>query len=111
MKKTLFVEGMDCISCETVLRDALEAVPTIKVLSLTHKTGKMTIEYSSEEDLKVLESILKQHNYSLREENTVPSSEQSLTDQIAIGVGILTILWALTRLDLMQYLGNYGPNM
>jgi copper chaperone CopZ len=68
IKKTVYVEGMDCVSCETVLHDALEAVPTIKVLSLTHKTGKMTFEYKNSADLEKLETILKEHNYTLREE-------------------------------------------
>jgi len=47
MKKTVYVQWMDCVSCETVLRDSLDAVPNIKVLSLTHKTWKMTIEYKN----------------------------------------------------------------
>jgi Heavy-metal-associated domain len=60
---------MDCVSCETVLRDALDEVPSIKVLSLTHKTGKMIIEYTSDNDIKALKHILEQHNYTLIEEN------------------------------------------
>lgn len=65
---------MDCVSCETVLRDSLDAVPSIKVLSLTHKTGKMTIEYTSKDDLNKLEKILKEHDYSLVEENAKNNS-------------------------------------
>jgi copper chaperone CopZ len=70
MKKTVYVQGMDCVSCETVLRDALDAVPSIKVLSLTHKTGKMIIEYKTPDDLKKLKSILHHHDYTLREESS-----------------------------------------
>jgi P-type Cu2+ transporter len=68
LKKTVYVEGMDCVSCETVLHDALEAVPTIDVLSLTHKTGKMTFTYTNPADLEKLKNILKEHNYTMREE-------------------------------------------
>jgi cation transport ATPase len=73
---------MDCISCETILRDALHAVSNIKVLSLTHKTGKLTIEYTSEKDLKKLEAILKKHEYTLKDDN---SHQQKRSIQALIG--------------------------
>lgn len=120
MKKTITIVWMDCISCETVLHDALEAVPTIKVLTLSHKTGKMDIEYKNPQDLNKLESILKANNYSMLDEKQAKKlqeqKEQSANwekriEQIVSGIGILTILWIFTKLDLMQYIGDYGPNM
>lgn len=114
IKKTVYVEGMDCISCETVLHDALEAVPTIKVLSLTHKTGKMTFEYKSSADLEKLETILKEHNYTLREEWKTKSENnkrESIVNQFVIWSLVLVALYAFMQLDLTKYLGDYGPNM
>jgi copper chaperone CopZ len=79
MKKTFYVQGMDCISCETVLRDALEEVPTIKVVSLKHKTGKLEMEYESPADIKKLEDILKQHNYRLSDHPSTTTQKTSHT--------------------------------
>lgn len=113
MKKTVYVQWMDCISCETILRDALHDVPNIKVLSLTHKTGKLTIEYSSEKDLNKLESILKKHEYTLKDDNNHQQkrSIQGLIEQWVLWVGILVLIWAFTQIDLTQYISDYWPNM
>lgn len=115
IKKTVYVQWMDCISCETVLRDALDAVPSIQVLSLTHKTWKMTIEYTSPDDLHKLEQILHQHEYTLIEEDayidTTAQKNSTRIEQFAIWGGILALLRAVTQIDLTHYLWDYGPTM
>lgn len=115
MKKIVYVAWMDCIACETVLHDALEKIKTIKVVSITHKTGKMTIEYASEKDLTTLRTILKEHNYSLQEERWNQDQSVSIytrVEQAVIAFWILSFLRAFTKLDLMQYVGDYSqPTM
>ena len=105
---------MDCVSCETVLRDSLDEVPSIKVLSLSHKTWKMTIEYWSSKDLDALEQILKKHDYSLVEEKDMKeesSNSNAWIEQFAIWAWILWLLRASTQIDLTQYIWDYWPNM
>lgn len=109
---------MDSISCETVLRDALDVLPNIKILSLTHKTGKMMLEYHSEKDLHELERILHQHNYTLLEEHswvkqhidTLKSIYQWM-EQFALWIWIVVLIRAFTKLGFTQYLWSYWPNM
>jgi|GEM_PF-6208007 len=72
---------MDCIACESVLHDALTAVPAVKVVSLTHKTGKMTVEYKSKRSLNKLERILNKHDYSLVEESEMAEQMSQRTKQ------------------------------
>ena len=116
MKKTVYVQWMDCVSCETVLRDSLDAVPSIKVLALTHKTWKMTIEYKSKNDLKKLRKILGEHDYSLVEEHEYHASSSQGSnlkrlEQFAIWWAILVLLRAVTQIDLTQYIWDYWPSM
>jgi len=116
MKKTVYVQWMDCVSCETVLRDSLDAVPSIKVLALTHKTWKMTIEYTSKNDLKKLKKILSEHDYSLIEEHEYKTAssqggKSKRLEQFAIWWWILALLRASTQIDLTQYIWDYWPTM
>lgn len=116
MKKTVYVQWMDCVSCETVLRDSLDTLPSIKVLSLTHKTWKMTIEYTSKNDVKELEKLLKKHDYALVEEQTQNTSSREKNidkriEQFAIWWWILVLLRAFTQFDLTQYIWDYWPTM
>jgi sulfite exporter TauE/SafE len=114
MKKTVYVQWMDCVSCETVLRDALDAVPSIKVVSLTHKTWKMTIEYKSKNDLKKLQTILAEHEYTLTENawtHWTSKNTKNRLEQFAIWAWILALFWVFMQLDLTQYIWDYGVNM
>jgi sulfite exporter TauE/SafE len=115
MKKTVYVQWMDCISCETILKDALDAVPDIKVISLTHKTWKLTIEYSSDKEFIKLKDILKEYDYSLVEdkESSIRQSKKSAKrlKQFVIWSAVLALLRGFTQVDLTQYIWDYWPTM
>ncbi len=107
---------MDCVSCETVLRDALDAVPSIKVHALSHKTGKMTLEYTSKDDRDKLNAILTEHDYSLSEHKEASQQWSSLSpdqriEQFAIWAWIFTLLRVFMQFDLTKYIWEYWPNM
>ena len=51
MKKTIQTSGMHCKSCEMLIKQSIKDLwKSVKVLSLSHKTGKLEVEISDEAD-------------------------------------------------------------
>ncbi len=46
--KVLHTTGMHCKSCEMMVREAIEEIDGCKVISISSKTGKVTIDFSDE---------------------------------------------------------------
>jgi uncharacterized protein len=60
MKKTLYIEGMHCISCEVIIRQKIEeAWYKDTIVDISHKRWNITLELKDTQDLsKIKESII-----------------------------------------------------
>lgn len=63
-KTTLQVKGMHCTSCEVLIKDSLEETGAIKNISISHKTGKLSLDFDPKKiTLKKIKEIVKGEGY------------------------------------------------
>ena len=55
-------KGMHCSSCEMLLKDSLEELGA-KVISISHKTGEVVVEYDNEE---AVVDVIKNEGYDVK---------------------------------------------
>jgi len=68
MKKiTINIEGMHCPSCEMLIKDSLEEFDGVKMVSVSHKTGKATVEFDEKIiDEAKIKKIIKNEGYKVK---------------------------------------------
>jgi copper chaperone CopZ len=59
IKKTLYIKGMHCASCEMLIKQSTQEIDGVKVDSISANTGKMSIEISNEQILPQIEKAIK----------------------------------------------------
>ncbi|NYZ79519.1 sulfite exporter TauE/SafE family protein [Candidatus Micrarchaeota archaeon] len=87
MKKIVNVEGMHCISCKTIVEDAVRSVKGVKNPKVSLEKQTLEFEYSNETNLREVERRLEEKGYSIRKEGG--GGFGSLN--IALGIGILLL--------------------
>lgn len=63
--KTLYIEGMMCEHCENSIKSALEKIPGVKVISVSHVTGTASVELSAPADDEKLKKAVEDEDYGL----------------------------------------------
>lgn len=65
-KAVVLVEGMMCENCENYVRKALESLPFITGARADHKTGRVSITYSSQPDEAAMKQVLAKADYEYK---------------------------------------------
>ncbi len=66
MKKTVKINGMTCHSCEALLTDVLEDLPSTKVKFISAKEAKAEIEFDeSKTSLQKIQNVIEEEEYSV----------------------------------------------
>lgn len=65
-KAVVLVEGMMCENCENHVKKALESLPFITGARADHKTGRVSITYSSQPDEAALKQVLAKADYEYK---------------------------------------------
>lgn len=65
-KAVVLVEGMMCENCENHVRKALESLPFITGARADHKTGRVSITYSSQPDEAAMKQVLAKADYEYK---------------------------------------------
>ena len=65
-KAVVLVEGMMCENCENHVKKALESLPFITKARADHKTGRVSITYSSQPDEAAMKQVLAKADYEYK---------------------------------------------
>ena len=65
MKETLKIDGMMCSHCEARVKQALEAIPTVKNAEVSHKTGSATVTLTAATDRATFQKAIADAGYTL----------------------------------------------
>ena len=65
-KAVVLVEGMMCENCENHVKKALESLPFITGARADHKTGRVSITYSSQPDEAAMKQVLAKADYEYK---------------------------------------------
>lgn len=65
-KAVVLVEGMMCENCENHVKKALESLPFITSARADHKTGRVSITYSSQPDEAAMKQVLAKADYEYK---------------------------------------------
>lgn len=65
-KAVVLVEGMMCENCENHVKKALESLPFITGARADHKTGRVSITYSSQPDEAAMKKVLAKADYEYK---------------------------------------------
>lgn len=65
-KAVVLVEGMMCENCENHVKKALESLPSITGARADHKTGRVSITYSSQPDEAAMKQVLAKADYEYK---------------------------------------------
>lgn len=65
-KAVVLVEGMMCENCENHVKKALESLPFITGAGADHKTGRVSITYSSQPDEAAMKQVLAKADYEYK---------------------------------------------
>lgn len=65
-KAVVLVEGMMCENCENHVKKALESLPFITGTRADHKTGRVSITYSSQPDEAAMKQVLAKADYEYK---------------------------------------------
>lgn len=109
MKKTFYVQGMHCASCELLIKSSLEEIPWTKVTAISAKKGIVETEFTKETDIKKIKEHIQKNGYKVSEESTV-SDKKIARKHIGIGIVFILILgFVFKKTDVLQYLpsGNH----
>lgn len=107
MKKTLYINGMHCKSCELLIKNRLNDLPWCAVKSISHKTGSCEIDYN-QNDLSGIESVINTAGYTLWErEIKKPTTSNEWIEKIAWLVFAGALIFALMKSDVTWFIPQY----
>ncbi|EKD25569.1 MAG: heavy metal transport/detoxification protein [uncultured bacterium (gcode 4)] len=112
IKKTIYIKGMHCISCEMLIKQSSETIDGVKVEYISASAGMMDIEMTNEKALIQIEKAISEAGYTILdgkpEQNKKDINRQHLFTSAVI-VGIFAFIFY--KLDVVQYLPSVGDNL
>lgn len=82
-KAVVLVEGMMCENCENHVKKALESLPFITGARADHKTGRVSITYSSQPDEAAMKQVLAKADYEYKD-IIFPKEEKEMKEIVKI---------------------------
>lgn len=112
IKKTLYIKGMHCTSCEMLIKQWTQKIDGVKVDSISANTGKMSIEIPNEDILPQIEKAIRDLWYQVFKDKPEASKKEINRKYILQSVVIVGILaFIFYKLDIIQYLPSVGDKL
>lgn len=119
MKQSIQIEGMHCVSCEILIKNNLKNIPWVSVKKLSHRTGKLELEYKNASDLNKIENAISKSGFSIKDNSKTSQNKfhqtyptQSKMEKILLNIILLLfvlILLIITRV--FDFGGSIIPEM
>lgn len=121
MKKTVYIDGMHCISCEILLTKQLNEINGVKVIDISHKTWKLMLELKTQNHFSKIKKAIFDLDYTIKGENEV-LSKKDISCEISwkkktlwIQIGAIFAIWGLVflllrNIDIYSYFPGLSNN-
>lgn len=112
IKKTIYIKGMHCISCEMLIKQSSETIDGVKVEYISANAGVMNIEMTNEKSLIQIEKAIIEAGYHILDGKPEQSKKEINRQHIFTSVVIVSILaFIFYKMDVVQYLPSVGDNL
>lgn len=122
MKKTLHIDGMHCISCEVLLNKEVNNIKWAKIINISHKSGKVTLEIKNYNILFKVKKIIYDCGYTIVwDKNKTPASnivcdiqwkkKTSWIELLAIFIIWWLLFLLLRKIDIYSYFPSLSNNV
>lgn len=109
MKKTLYIKGMHCISCEILLDKQIKELNWVRSVGVSYKSWEITFDIAHENIIAQIEKIILDNGYKI-EKNKLESfqSEKNKWWLIIIVATIIFFLFMFGgKINIYQYLPSF----
>lgn len=110
MKKTIFIKGMHCISCEMLIEKGIKKIEGLKLIHVNHKNGKLEVEYEDEKVLEKLQKVIEENDFKMLEGENTKDGIDIMVQVLSYSI-ILVVLWVIYMMSRMFNLMQYIPNI
>lgn len=93
MKKTFYIKGMHCKSCDILIRDCLDSIDGCNVISLSYKTWECRVDYDRD-DIGPLQEAINKAGYEIWDEHTKDKHIDLTFSNLPEKIVRLAIVWA-----------------
>jgi copper chaperone CopZ/cytochrome c biogenesis protein CcdA len=102
-KKTVYVKGMHCPSCDILVKDSLGECANISAVKADYKTQKVEITYSGNLNKEELNKKISQYGYSIADKSAVASEPfvKRLFDTGSIAVILFIVYYFAKELNFL----------
>lgn len=105
MKKTLYIKGMHCASCEMLIKNWVEKHKWVKIEHISAKKGTIELEIQNENIIKEIEKTIKSLGYIPSKEQNKPTKNKIQRNNIIIAsVIIIFVIIIWNKFDIAQYI-------
>ncbi|AHB41711.1 heavy metal transport/detoxification protein [candidate division SR1 bacterium RAAC1_SR1_1] len=105
MKKTIYIKGMHCASCEMIIKDRVENIKGVQVENISAKNGKLDLEIVNENLLKKINEEIKKAGYTSTTEPTQPTEQNKKIGTLIIASIVILLLVLLgNKLNIAQHI-------
>lgn len=115
MKKiNIRIEGMHCVSCESLLEKEFGKIRGLKSCRISHKSGNAEIECEEGVPMSKLEQVVRECGYTVAKDGEKRSARTDRPDYvqiavIAIALGML--YWIFSKLGIARLFPDFGGNI
>ena len=112
IKKTIYIKGMHCVSCEMLIKQSSETIDGVKVESISATAGVMDIEISNENLLPQIEKAIIEAGYIILDGKPEQSKKDINRQHLFTSAVIVSILaFIFYKMDVVQYLPSVGDKL
>lgn len=108
MKKTIYIKGMHCASCEMIIKDRVEDIKWVQVQKISAKNGKLDVEVNNENLLKKINEEIKKAGYIPTTEPIQPTEQnKKIETGILAGIVIFLLILLGNKLNIAQHIPSW----
>lgn len=108
MKKTIYIKGMHCASCEMIIKDRVENIKWVHVQKISAKNGKLDLDITNENLLKKVNEEIQKAGYTPTTEPTQPTEQNKKTETIIMaGIVIFLLILLGNKLNITQHIPSW----
>ena len=111
IKKTIYIKGMHCASCEMLVKQASEAIDGIKVEYISANKWVMQIVMLDEKKLPEIHQCICDAWYKVLDEEEKTANKIDLKNILSSVVIVAILAFIFFKLDVVQYLPSVGDKL
>ncbi len=110
MKQRIYIYGMHCVSCEILLKKAIEKIPWVTLDDVSHKKWYIDVTYKTNAQRRAIEKAIEENNFSLWNPPNLVGKDIIILKNIAFILSVWVILLILFVINYFFDLNGYLPD-